>query len=131
MDSLTVLQNVPVKVIMTETFRGQIVEQIRSSLLELDQETSRFHEFASQAAEPDVQQRFQEEAHRLGLQRQQLEWRIREAESVAEGAELFTQTLPVLVQLSVGDAFHDKLGLEILLKDGRVAEIRGGTARQE
>ncbi len=131
MDSLTVLQNVPVKVVMTEAFRGQLVEQIRSSLFELDQEASRFHEFATQAAEPEVQQRLQEEAQRLSYQRQQLEWRIREAESVPEGAELYIQSLSVLVQLQPGDVFQDKLGMEILLKDGRVAEIRGGAGRAE
>jgi hypothetical protein len=131
MDSLTVLQNVPVKVVMTEAFRGQLVEQIRSSLFELDQEASRFHEFATQAAEPEVQQRLQEEAQRLSYQRQQLEWRIREAESVPEGAELYIQSLSVLVQLQPGDVFQDKLGMEILLKDGLVAEIRGGAGRAE
>ena len=125
MDSLTVLQNVPVKVVMTEPFRGQLIEQIRISLSELDQESARLQEFLQQAAEPEFRSRLEQDIHRVAYQKQQLEWRIREAESVAEGAELFFQTMPVLTELKVGDHFQEKMGLEVLLKDWQVVAIRG------
>ena len=128
MDSLTVLHNVPVKVIMTETFRAQFVEQVRSSLAELDQESARLNEFLQQASEVEFRQRLEYEMQRLAQQRQQLEWRIREAESVQMGAELNFQTLPVMVQLKVGENLQEKLGIEVLLKDWTIVEFRGGTA---
>ena len=64
MDSLTVMHNVPVKVVMTESFRLQVVEQVRSSLAELDQESARLNEFMSQAAEADFRQRLEGELQR-------------------------------------------------------------------
>ena len=128
MDSLTVMHNVPVKVVMTESFRLQVVEQVRSSLAELDQESTRLNEFLSQAAEADFRQRLEGDLQRIAYQKQQLEWRIKEAESVEEGAELFFQTLPSLLQVKVGDNLQDKMGVEVLLKDWKVVEIRGGTA---
>lgn len=128
MDSLTVMHNVPVKVVMTESFRLQVVEQVRSSLAELDQESARLNEFLDQAAEADFRQRLEGELQRIAYQKQQLEWRIKEAESVEEGAELFFQTLPSLLQVKVGDNLQDKMGVEVLLKDWKVVEIRGGIA---
>ncbi len=128
MDSLTVMHNVPVKVVMTESFRLQVVEQVRSSLAELDQESARLNEFLAQAAEADFRQRLGGELQRIAYQKQQLEWRIKEAESVEEGAELFFQTLPSLLQVKVGDNLQDKMGVEVLLKDWKVVEIRGGIA---
>ncbi|MFN8606599.1 MAG: YlqD family protein [Vulcanimicrobiota bacterium] len=128
MDSLTVMHNVPVKVVMTESFRVQVVEQIRSSLAELDQESARLNEFLTQAAEEAFRMRLQEELQRVAYQKQQLEWRIKEAESVAEGAELFFQTLPSQLVLKVGDNIQEKMGVEVLLKDWKIVEIRGGTA---
>jgi hypothetical protein len=127
-DSLTVMHNVPVKVVMTESFRLQVVEQVRSSLAELDQESARLNEFLAQAAEADFRQRLGGELQRIAYQKQQLEWRIKEAESVEEGAELFFQTLPSLLQVKVGDNLQDKMGVEVLLKDWKVVEIRGGIA---
>jgi len=128
MDALTVLSHAPVKVIMTEAFRSQLVEQIRSSLAELDQEAARFNEFLQQASEPEFRQRLQSELQRVAQQRQQLEWRIREAESVQVGAELNFQTLPVISQLRVGDNLQEKLGIEVILKDWTIVEFRGGAA---
>lgn len=124
MDSVTVLQNVPVKVIMTDSFRGQLVEQIRASVEELDQEAQRLTEFARQAVEPEFRERMEQDIRQLAYQKQQLEWRIREAESVAEGAELFLQTVPVLLNVSVGDHFQEKTAVELVLRDWKVAEIR-------
>lgn len=128
MDSLTVMHNVPVKVVMTEAFRTQLVEQVRSSLAELDQESARLNEFLSQAAEDEFRQRLEAEMQRLAQQKQQLEWRIKEAESVEDGAELFFQTLPSVLNLKVGDNIQEKMGVEVLLKDWKIVEIRGGTA---
>lgn len=130
MDSLTVLQNVPVKVVITASFRAQLVEQIRTSLSELDQGTARLKEARQQAAEPEFRERVDQELSRQGYQRQQLEWRIKEAESLAEGAEINFQTLPVMVQLKVGDNLQEKAGLEVVLKDWKVVEIRRGSGSQ-
>lgn len=126
MESLTVLQNIPVKVVMTELFRGEMIGQIRNSLQELDQESARLQEFLQQASEEEFRLRLNEEIQRLAYQKQQLEWKIRETESVAEGAELFFQTLPSMVELKVGDHFQEKTQTEIVLKDWTIVEIRGG-----
>lgn len=131
MKSLTVLQNVPVKVVMTESFRGQLIEQIRVSLSELDQETGRLKEFLQQAAEPEFRQRLEDDIQRVAYQRQQLEWKIREAESVPVGAELFFQTLPALVDLKVGDHFQEKTSMEVLLKDWEIVDIRNAGSTGE
>ena len=72
---------------------------MRSTLAELDQESARLNEFLQQASEVEFRQRLEFELQRVAQQRQQLEWRIREAESVQMGAELNFQTLPVMVQL--------------------------------
>lgn len=124
MNSVTVLQNVPVKVVMTQEFRGQLVDQIRASIQELDQEAQRLNEFARQAVDPDFRARMEEDVRRVVYQKQQLEWRIKEAESVAEGAELFLQTVPVLLELKLGDHFQEKTAVELLLRDWKVSEIR-------
>lgn len=122
------LQNVPVKVVMTESFRSQLTAQVRSSLDELDQQEERLREALQQAADPAFQDRLRNDLGLLTAQRQGLEWRIREAESVGEGAEIFLQTVPLVLHVKVGESFVDALATELLLQDGKLKEIRGGAA---
>ena len=130
MDSITVLHNVSVKVLMTPSFREQMVAEARTTIAALDANLERLAEIEAGAQVTGLTEfekaRVATEKGRAAQQKQELEWRIKEAESVRDGAELFFRTMQSVVTLKPGDNFLDKAAAEVLLRDWTVVEIRGG-----
>ena len=132
MDSITVLHTVSIKVIMTPAFREQMVGEARSTIVQLDSNLERLEEIQAGADASGLSDyektRLASEKARMTQQKQELEWRIKEAESVKDGAELFFRPMQCVVTLKPGDNFLDRAAAEVLLKDWEVVEIRGGLA---
>ena len=124
-DSLQLLQQVAVKVVMTPDFRAQIVAEVGVSLGQIEGNLARLEEIAPAVAGDEFESaRVRGELERLRHAKDQLQWRIREAESLNDGAELFYQNLTSLVTLKVGDDFQAAQNREIVVKDGKVVAIR-------
>lgn len=135
MNQLTVQQQVAVKVIVTESFRQQMVDEARHSIKKIDDNLARLADVTPEAQAQDSEDSHEIEFHRQRLEnerqnlyrmRKELEWRIKEAESIKEGAELPFQTITAAVDLKVGDNFLDLVNIEVVLKDWEVVAIRRG-----
>ena len=132
MDSITVLSEVSVNVIMTESFRGQVVAEVQERIKELDHRLYQLAEIFAANVEGQgdsfERQRIAAERERISQRRQELEWRIREAQSLEEGAKLFYRNVQSLITIKPGDVFQDRLSPGIVLKDGVVVEITTGAS---
>ncbi len=118
---IEVRRSVAVKVIMTESFRNQLITEARDAIARLDRNLELLDVQPALRSPEMVEQ--QEQASRM---RAQLEWRIREVEGVEDGAELPYRSFEGGVRVKVGDNFLEKMGqAEIVLKDWEVVELRG------
>ena len=127
-DSIQLLQPVTVKVIMTSAFRANMIEEVRASLAQIEENLQRLELIRGQLEGPAEAERLHVESEKVRLHqaKDELHWRIREAESVVDGAELFYQKATCLMTVRVGDDFVDATRQEILVRDGKVVEIRSG-----
>lgn len=116
-DQVTILQPVSVVVVMTEGFRERLVEEAEESIRQIDQNLERLAE-----VESDGHAEF--EKGRLTHRRQELEWRVKEARSLKDGAELPFREVQALSEIKVGDDFQALMRTEIVVKDGQVVAIR-------
>jgi hypothetical protein len=116
-DHVTILQPVSVVVVMTESFRENMVAEAEESIRQIDLNLERLAE-----VEADGHAEF--EKGRLSHRRQELEWRVKEARSLKEGAELPFREVQALSEIKVGDDFQALLRTEIVVKDGQVVAIR-------
>lgn len=135
MSKLTINQPVSVKVIVTEGFRQQLIDEARASIAKVDANLSRLQGVTPEAQAQNAEDTHEVEYHRQRLEnerqnlfqmKKELEWRIKEAESIGEGAELPLQTVQASLELKEGDDYLDLVNTEIVLKDWKVVEIRRG-----
>jgi hypothetical protein len=129
MQPLTLLSEITVNVVMTEAFRTQVVAEIRGRIEYVELRLAQFDEILA-ASPSEEYERIRLRAEReSSLQRKhELEWRIREAESVQVGATLFYRTVSGLVTVQPGDSFEEAFHQEIVIKDGLILNIGPGAA---
>ncbi|MEW6281439.1 MAG: YlqD family protein, partial [Candidatus Eremiobacterota bacterium] len=120
-DKVTIAHPVQVKVVMTSAFREELRSEVQTSIQQLQENLDRLD--GVQPAEGEAAPWLEAERARLRRLKGELEWRLREAEQVKEGAELPTTTYQGLVEVAVGDHFRSKLASEVVLKDGVVVAI--------
>jgi hypothetical protein len=125
--SIQLKRTVAVKVIMTPAFRQQLIDEARETIARLDENLARLEAAvavstpAGGAATADVAA----EQQRLLAMRGGLDWRIKEVESVSDGAEIPFRTIEGFVEVAVGDNFLHKMSqAEIVMRDWEVVEIR-------
>lgn len=132
---VTLQQPIAIKVIVTEDFRRQLVQEAEQSIQKIDDNLARLTDMTPESESSDQtdphevefnRQRIESERSRLYQMRKELEWRIKEAQSIKDGAELPLQTVQGTVELAVGDNYLDKVSTEVILKDWTVVEIRQG-----
>jgi hypothetical protein len=134
-DVLTILRTVQVKVIMTEASRAALVEQYRQQIRRRQEEWEQWQFQAkklladARKRSPEALQLVQERIAREERQRkeklEQLQFQLRQAENLPEGSEIEYATVQSPVQIRVGDVWDEIMsGTEIMLKDGRIHEIR-------
>ena len=128
---IQLLQPVTVKVVMTGSFRSQMIAEVQASLDQIEENLRRLSVIAEsvdnvEAGAEGERRRVESESARLMQAREELSWRIREAQSLQDGAEIFYQNITSTVTVRVGDDYQAWAGREIIVKDGKVVEIRSG-----
>ncbi|MFP4497726.1 MAG: YlqD family protein [Vulcanimicrobiota bacterium] len=129
MDSINLKRLVALKVIVTEEFRKQLVDEatqtisrIEDNLVELNQNLDKL------PPGDDTREMFNQlkrDREQLIQMKDELEWKIKEVENLSDGAEIPFQMLEGEVSVNVGDDVREKMTkTEILVKDWKVVEIR-------
>jgi len=132
---LTVMRTVRVKVIITEASRTTLVEKFRRQIEQQQKEWEQWL-FQSKKILADAKkvsmERYalaQEKVERENKRREEkiknLQFQLMQAEKLPIGAELEYQTVQSPVEIHLGDDWDEIMaGTEIMIKDGRVHEIR-------
>ncbi|MGG1661458.1 YlqD family protein [Brevibacillus sp. NRS-1366] len=135
---LTIFRSVQVKIIMTEASRAVLVAQYRNQLQQRNEEWEQW-QFQAKKILADARKK-SADTYALAQEKIAREERLRkekienltlqldQVENLPVGSELDYQTIQSPVTIQVGDIWDEKMaGTEIMLKDGRVHEIRQKT----
>ncbi|MCE7869612.1 hypothetical protein DYH09_04445 [bacterium CPR1] len=120
-DQVTITHPIQVKVIMTDQFRNQLRGEVQASMAQVQDNLERLNQIQGEAADaPWVAA----EKARLTRMKSELEWRMKEAEQVKDGAEIPLTTYQGTATVKVGDNLRQVLNCELVLKDWTVVAIR-------
>lgn len=134
---LTIYRPIQVKILMTEAARAILIDQYQRQIQQQKDEWQRW-QFQAKKILADAKKKSaeryslaQEKIAREERQRQEklenLQYQLLRAEKLPIGSELEYQTVQSPITIQVGDVWDEIMaGTEILLKDGRVHEIRIG-----
>jgi len=119
MERVTVTRPVAVLVKVTPGYRRAVREEIRAALAAVEREEARLNrEKQARPGDGELAGR----RRRLAETREGLLARARETETLADGRLVLHGRLESLVEVRVGDSWQD--GVEVILEEGRVVEIR-------
>ena len=132
---MLIRRKVAVKVIVTESFKQQLIERLRQALEKVDLSQKQLDsQRLGYLAEIEGKDPGQAEAFRRRFERQQrrqreIKTRLAEQLSTAEKLEIGTEyhqgALEGLVEIRPGDMLQEKIhAAEIVIKDGCVVELR-------
>lgn len=126
MDSIIITRPVVVKVRVTEKYKAALLQQIEYSIRRLDLELARLERRTG----PGGGERTESEPQLEGERRKQSEARrklleqARDVRLLQPGNEVVHGRLESVARLHVGDNWQKLMGVEVLVEDGRVVEIR-------
>lgn len=120
-DQVTIVHPVNVKVIMTESFRNQLRSEVTANMTQVQDNLEKLSQIEGDA---NAMQWVNAETTRLTRLKAELEWRLKEAEQVKDGAEIPLTTYQGLATVKVGDNLKEALSAEVVLKDWTVVLIR-------
>jgi len=131
---LTITRPVMVKVRVTDNYKKSLAMELRQTVAKLELElqqieyqTRKLQEIAKKnpgAAEAALAQWEQEKQKRLDTRLKLLD-KIKEVGKLENGSEVLQGKVESFVQVQVGDDWNRLMSAEIILEDGKVAEIRG------
>ncbi|MEW6066360.1 hypothetical protein P378_18635 [Desulforamulus profundi] len=131
---LTITRPVLVKVRVTDSYKKSLAMELQQTAarleLELQQielQTRKLQEFAKKnpgGAEAALAQLEQERQKRLDTRLKLLD-KIKEVGKLENGSEVLQGKVESFVQVQVGDDWNRLMNAEIVIEDGKVAEIRG------
>ena len=134
MESIQLFLPVTVKVIMTAAFRSQMIAEVEQSLAQIEANLQQLEGIRERLPDNVESQseigRVVGEKARLSQAKEELQWRIREAQSLRDGAEVFYQNATSCVDIKVGDDYVAATQREILIQDGKVVAIRSASSVQ-
>ena len=139
MTELSLQRNITVKVIVTEEFKKYLSAELERSIKNMETQLSametqgkRLVENLKKQGEKTVKQvsaivqQINMDKQQATLAKADLEKKIAEAKELKLGSEFLQGTVPGTTAVKEGDNLYKKLGgVEILLKDGVIQEIRG------
>ena len=134
MSSIQVKRPVAIKVVMTEEFRKQILDETSESLKKNEemfvQAEGMYEKTQKSGASEDelkvIRKQLDFEKSRLGEIKKDMEVKMHAFQQVPEGQEIVFRVLEGPVDVKEGDDFKKILnGAEIVLKDWKVIELRG------
>jgi len=127
-------RKIRVKIIVTAEFKKELLEEIHLNIQKIEAELS----FLEQRAKKTLTELTIKASPQVQGVREQLEWEKRKREesktslqeqankisTLEEGAEVLQGEIEGPVEIKVGDSWEDIFTKEIVLKDGKVVEIR-------
>lgn len=131
---LTVKRPVVVKVRVTEPFKNKMAAEIQETLKKLDTEIQQLEfqlkrvtaelEKKNPAALPGTLQQIENERQkRLGAKGKLID-QLKQIGQVALGSEILQGTLESYTQVKLGDDWNEIMGMEIVVCDDKIVEIR-------
>lgn len=134
MEVLTIKRPVIVKVRVTENFKMLAAAEVQESIKKLEVELQQL-EFHSKRmlAELEKQnpqgiaaakQHLDSQRHKRLDSKNQLLGKLKEIGKWANGSEIVQGTLETITELKVGDTWSEVFGVEVVLCDDKVVEIR-------
>ena len=138
MDSLNLIRPVLVNAIVTESNKTNAASEHQALIRRMEKEIEHIDEQEKKLVAvlekknpeglANARQTLKQERLRRAEERQRLLMRLKEIGKWALDSEVTLGKMESLVTLQVGDQWNRVMGVEIILKDGIVAEIReGGT----
>ena len=130
---ITVVRQVVVKAIVTETFKKQYLSELEDTVRRLDAmvtqidtqiRRSELERLITPQARA-IRQQLELERARQEATRAELQARLREVEALELNAEFPQGTVESFTEVNIGDNLFQKLGrTEIVVKDGIIIEVR-------
>lgn len=135
MDTIDVKRPVMIKVIMTEGFRKQLIDEAKATIERIDANLNTIEEEGKKQIEAleesesekaaSMKSQIELDRDRLFQMKSELQWKIKEVENIEEGAELPFRIVEGSINIKVGDDVLEKMSkTEIVVKDWKVVEIR-------
>lgn len=138
-DSITITRPVIIKVRVTDSYKKTAAAELREAIVRLEGQLKQleFHYKKIIEMEKNNSTGQSGNLHQIDVERQkiiesrrQLTERLKEIGALAPGQEVVHGRVESFVDVKVGDYWGSLLSVEIVLEDGRVAEIRQGGNRQ-
>ena len=134
MDSINLIRPVLVKVKVTEDYKKNAVADLREAVRQIDLELQRLDYQEKRLLTeltkinpdgiPAAKQQIQQERQRSEENRRKMLQRLQEIDGLAPETEIVYGKMESLTEVKVGDSWLQTLGMEIILRDGVIAEIR-------
>lgn len=130
---LTITRPVIVKVRVTDAYKKALVQDLQQTaskleleLQQLEFQTKKLAEITKKnpGAVESAQVQLEQEKHRRLDTRTKLLDKIKEVGRLSNGAEVVQGQVESIVEVKVGDNWHNLLSVEIIIEDGKVVEIR-------
>jgi hypothetical protein len=137
--AVTLKRTVTIKVIVTEEFKKYLVSELERAIKNLDAQLNQMEDQGKKLIETLKKQGEKTKkqvvaiSQQINLDRQQerlakadLEKKVKDAQLLPLNSEFIQGTVDGFVEVDKGDNLYKKLGgLEVIIKDGMVQEIRG------
>ncbi|HEX2950900.1 MAG TPA: YlqD family protein [Armatimonadota bacterium] len=142
MDSLRLRQDVGLIFIVTDELKARLLDELNAAAQDVQQQIDQF-DFRARHALAELQradlnramaarQQIDAEKRRLEAVKNEVNDRRKEIETLEIGSEYPRGTIEGVVEVNVGDNLFEKLaGVQVVVKDGTVEEIRHRTMTAE
>lgn len=134
MKSITVKRPVIVKVKVTDDFKNRMSAEIQQAINKLDAELQHLDfqtkrmvaelEKKNPPGIPAAKQHFEQEKQKRIKARQNLTDQLKNVGVMAIGAEVVQGSLESIAEIRVGDDWNEIMGVEVVVCDDRIIEIR-------
>ena len=117
MESFKIQSAIPVKAVMTDDLREELLSFEQAGLVEVQRQMSLLENFT--ASEEEI---FDRQNHLLA-QASEMEARVNRLQDTPNGEKFVLRVVQGITDLKVGDRFIEKINTEILLENGMVRSI--------
>ncbi|MDF9407451.1 YlqD family protein [Pelotomaculum isophthalicicum JI] len=134
MESLTLIRPVLVKVKVTDNYKKNAIAELQDAIRRIEIDLQRLDyqekrlvvelEKKNPQGIPAARQHLDQERQRMAENRHKLIDRLKEVGELSLGAEVLYGKMESPVEIKVGDDWRRVLGVEVVLQDGVITEIR-------
>ncbi|MHB9096158.1 MAG: YlqD family protein [Eubacteriales bacterium] len=131
---LTIKRQVLVRVKVTEDFKKKMASEVQEAVKKLDAELQQLDfqvkrmaaelEKKNPAGIPAAKQHVENEKQKRVQAKAKLTEQLKNIGKMAIGAEVVQGTLESMTQINVGDDWNDIMGVEVVVCDNKIIEIR-------